>query len=154
LKSFLLLKHTIVGVSMSIVIFAKAPISGYVKTRLVGGAVTPELAAQFYICCAERVIRACSSLGGAVFLFYASRSDDDERRLREWLHPLCLPLTLIPQLQSPSLGNRIHHALNHALALGHERVLLVGTDVPDITPAVLRSALQQLHTHQVGSDGT
>lgn len=64
--------------------------------------------------------------------------------------PLQADLVLQPQLQHADLGARMAHALRHALAAGHRRVAIVGTDVPDLTAEVVLQALQTLDTHQVG----
>lgn len=53
------------------------------------------------------------------------------------------------QLQSEDLGERMAHALRHVQREGHSRALLVGTDVPDLSAAVLQAALAALQTHQV-----
>lgn len=57
-------------------------------------------------------------------------------------------MRLVPQLQEPDLGARMGHAMQHAFALGHQRVAIVGTDVPDLTAGIVRRALLALDTHQ------
>lgn len=62
-------------------------------------------------------------------------------------------MRLVPQLQEPNLGARMQHALQYALNCGHQRVAIVGTDVPDLSSTVVASALQSLDTYQVSRGG-
>jgi hypothetical protein len=57
-------------------------------------------------------------------------------------------LVLVPQLQDPDLGARLHHAMAHAFAAGHQRVAVVGTDVPDLNASLVARALAALDNHQ------
>ena len=71
------------------------------------------------------------------------------------VHSPCLTpqagLVLVPQLQDPDLGARLHHAMAHAFAAGHLRVAVVGTDVPDLTASLVARALATLDTHQASA---
>lgn len=55
---------------------------------------------------------------------------------------------LVPQMQDPDLGARMGHAMQHAFSQGHQRVAIVGTDVPDLTAGIVGRALQSLDAHQ------
>lgn len=59
-------------------------------------------------------------------------------------------MALRPQLQQPNLGARMEHAMRHAFAAGHRSVVIVGTDIPDLTAGLVARALQALRGHQVG----
>ncbi|KAL4436628.1 hypothetical protein ABPG75_003767 [Micractinium tetrahymenae] len=131
----------------AVVVFARLPVPGQVKTRL-AAAVGNEAAAMFYKRCAERVIATLAGLAGAaIYLFYAQ--GEEEAAVAAWLAPLQVPgLTLVPQLQAPDLGARMEHAMRHAFARGHQRVAILGTDVPDLAAGIVARALQALDTHQ------
>lgn len=58
-------------------------------------------------------------------------------------------MTFLPQFQSPDLGQRMQHALEQVLALGHARAVVVGTDVPDLAAAHLSSALRAVECYDV-----
>lgn len=60
---------------------------------------------------------------------------------------------LVPQLQDPDLGARIEHAMRHAFSCRHERVAIVGTDVPDLTSSLVAGALQALDSYQARMHG-
>ncbi len=47
------------------------------------------------------------------------------------------------------LGQRLHEASQSAFEQGVSRVVLIGTDCPDLTPTLLKSAFDILHTNDV-----
>ena len=193
----------------AIVVFARHPTPGNVKTRL-ARTVGDDAAARLYRLLAERIITAAarcvvpyfntklccrhvfahpptrrrllllaerSVAKGACYLFYSK--GEEREAIIHWLEPLQLvrlaaasaglrrcralpPRAPRPptessqgevkyeaQLQSEDLGERMAHALRHVQGEGHSRALLVGTDVPDLTPAVLQAALAALQSYQV-----
>ncbi|HSP58262.1 MAG TPA: TIGR04282 family arsenosugar biosynthesis glycosyltransferase [Halomonas sp.] len=115
---------------LPLAILAKAPIPGKVKTRLV-----PILGAEGACRLHERLLRETLAVALAT---------TSPRRITLWTaldhaHPLFLALadrhgiTLRPQPEA-DLGERMHHALQ---AMG-EPGLLIGSDCPVLTPALLR----------------
>jgi glycosyltransferase A (GT-A) superfamily protein (DUF2064 family) len=88
---------------------------------------------------------ACSVAGAACYIFVSSAAE--EGAVRQWLDPVCPGLRYVPQIASPDLGARLDHALRHVLAVGHRRALVAGSDVPDLSAAVLRAALGALDHH-------
>ncbi|KAL4858107.1 hypothetical protein ACK3TF_001606 [Chlorella vulgaris] len=131
----------------AVIVFAKFPRPGEVKTRL-AASVGNVQAAAFYKHCAEAIIGELASLDSTTLYVFFSRGDD-EAEVAAWLAPLKLAnMRLAPQLQEPNLGARMQHALQYALNCGHQRVAIVGTDVPDLTSTVVASALHCLDTYQ------
>lgn len=131
----------------ALIVFAKFPRPGEVKTRL-AASVGNVQAAAFYKHCAEAVIGELASLASTTLYVFFSRGDD-EAEVAAWLAPLELAnMRLVPQLQEPNLGARMQHALQYALNCGHQRVAIVGTDVPDLSSTVVASALHCLDTYQ------
>ena len=113
-----------------LVIFARAPVPGACKTRLIP-ALGPEGAAQLHAAMVERALQTALASGlGPVELHGAP----------DTAHPFfqglkaSLPLTLVPQIQG-DLGQR----MQAAFASAHGPTLLIGTDAPCITPAHLRA---------------
>ena len=116
-----------------VIVFARAPLAGRVKTRLV-----PRLGAAGAARLQERLIRAAlRSAGGSVELHVAGR------------HAFfrSLKVRLRPQ-RGRDLGERMHHALRGALRR-HRSAVLIGADCPALTPADLHRAVRLL---QGGSD--
>ncbi|MGD0579110.1 MAG: TIGR04282 family arsenosugar biosynthesis glycosyltransferase [Bryobacteraceae bacterium] len=102
-----------------VVLFAKAPISGRVKTRLAleyGDAVALRLHQAFVL-----DVAACASSRFPIEL----HTDVETAAWPE--------LTCPRRLQRPGdLGVRLYAALEEALARGWERVAILGTDAPDL----------------------
>lgn len=123
--------------------FAREPVPGAVKTRLVP-AVTPEQACEIHAELVRHTARVLVTAGlAAVRLDVAGNPE----------HPLfreCLALGVAGvRVQSGAdLGERMLNALRHGLA-AHERVVLVGSDCPQLDRAYLADALAALETGDV-----
>jgi hypothetical protein len=124
-----------------LIVMAKAPVPGAVKTRLVpalGETGAAALAARLL----ERAVRQAAAAGcGPVELCVAP----------DGKHPLIAQLAAAHGLQvtvqgEGDLGARMQRAIGRALA-GGESACLFGTDAPDIDAAMLRAAAACLATH-------
>lgn len=122
-----------------LLIFAKAPIPGRSKTRLagkLGARGAARLQARLTRQTVTTALRArlaplqlwCAPSSAHAF-FAACRRD--------------YPLTLHRQ-HGADLGRRMHHALTRALQ-GCRCAVLIGSDCPTLTPAVLKKAFAVLH---------
>jgi len=122
----------------TVIVMAKAPVAGFVKTRLI-----PALGAAAAAALAERLLahavgEAHAAGIGPVELCCAPDSDHPAfARLAERF-----PVTLTRQATG-DLGARMAQALDRALAVS-DSVLLMGTDLPALTAAVLQQAARAL----------
>jgi rSAM/selenodomain-associated transferase 1 len=126
-----------------ILIFAKAPVPGEVKTRLIP-ACGAEQAALLHAALTERAIETAAAAGYDVVLcgapdtthaFFETCAEDFD-------------ITLADQLPNATLGERMKSALDDALA-EWPRVLLIGADCPALTPRLLKQAAAALSAHDV-----
>ena len=126
-----------------ILIFAKAPIPGAVKTRMIP-AIGAEGAAMLHTALAERVITTACATGFDVVLcgapdvthcFINDCADDFDVDLAE-------------QINSDNLGQRMLHSLNEALE-EWPQVLLIGADCAAFTKKHLLEAAAHLANHDV-----
>lgn len=125
----------------ALIIFAKAPVAGLVKTRLI-----PALGAQGASALAGRLLDHAVHIGmEAGFDYCELCTAPDSRHAAFTRLAASYPLVLTAQGEG-DLGERMHRALSRVLA-DHTRVLLVGTDVPALSPAVLREAMTALDTY-------
>jgi uncharacterized protein len=125
----------------SVIVMAKAPRPGYAKTRLIaalGADGAAALAAQLLD---QAVGQALAAALGPVDLCCAP----DTRHPAFARHALHAQLELSRQVDG-DLGARMAAALARQLAR-HGRVLLIGTDAPDLDAAMLRRAAQALDRH-------
>lgn len=123
--------------SALIVIFAKAPQAGRVKTRL-AGTLGEEGAARLHARLVERTVRmALAADCGPVELHGAPASHSFLRALAR-RHAL----TLRSQGKG-DVGKRMYEAFRHGLRT-HRRMLLIGSDCPAMSAADLRLATRLL----------
>lgn len=120
-----------------IVIFAKAPVPGKVKTRLIpalGAEGAAELAARML---RRTALEALESDVGSVELCMDPPSGHPD-----WMGQV--PLDVIPTPQGEGdLGERLARSAQRVLA-GGERVILIGTDSPDLDRERLATAAAAL----------
>lgn len=121
-----------------IILFAKAPIAGTVKTRLAAD-VGPETAAQLYRTLLRDTVILCTySRLAAVELHVATDSQ----------HPFFMTLakeldiSIVPQCDG-DLGQRMHTALREAFK-NKEFAVLIGSDCPAMSPDYLARAFEKL----------
>jgi uncharacterized protein len=121
-----------------LVIFARAPHPGQVKTRIAAELGGLE-ALEIYRTLAARTIAAArSGRNYGVTVAYSPR--DAEEVMRDWLGA---SLLLRPQ-RDGDLGARMAAAIDDEFARGADRVVVIGTDCPDLTPALIESAFARL----------
>jgi rSAM/selenodomain-associated transferase 1 len=123
----------------AIIVFAKAPIAGAVKTRLI-----PALGAQGAAQLAARMLddalfRAWDAGIGPVELCCAPDAAHPRFRAAE------VSGTVLTLQGDDDLGQRMHRALARALTQ-FSRALLIGTDAPALEPQILREAAASLAT--------
>lgn len=133
----------------ALIIFAKAPIPGQVKTRLCPP-LTPDEAAtlhgSFVLDIVERIRDAIKAARVPVDRFMACAPGPDHVffKILAERHEL----RLLPQ-EGPQLGERMHAAFEAVFALGYTRVALVGSDLPSLPGSFLLDALARLHDHDL-----
>lgn len=110
-----------------IIVFARAPVAGQVKTRLI-----PRLGAEGAARLQRRLIRAALRTARAV-----GPVELHVTRAHSWLRGLGVPLRL---QRGRDLGERMYHALR-----GQRATVLIGSDAPALRAADLRRALRLLH---------
>ncbi|HKQ25222.1 MAG TPA: TIGR04282 family arsenosugar biosynthesis glycosyltransferase [Burkholderiales bacterium] len=126
------------GTDASVLIFARAPVAGNVKTRLIP-LLGEDGAAALYRTLVERALSvARGSAVGPVELWCTPTTDDDfflscSDRFDVVLHPQ----------GDGDLGARMLNAFEDALTRSRH-VLLTGSDCPTLTPSDLRAAARAL----------
>ncbi len=140
-------------VAETLLVFARHPFPGQVKTRLIP-ALGEEGAAELYRNMAVRTVTACRRVrlmrGTTLRVCFAGDSVD---AMAHWLGR---DIAFEPQT-SGDLGVRMKTAFAKAFHEGAGAVLLVGTDCPDLDASVLNEGFEALHHHDLvlgpASDG-
>lgn len=121
-----------------LIVFAKAPVKAQCKTRLIP-LLGENGASEFYKDLLQHCLHTVSQLDSTDIALYVTPHTQ---------HPLLQQLaanyctTLKPQ-QGNDLGERMQHATQQALQTYH-RVVLIGSDCPDITQDYLEQAFAAL----------
>jgi len=136
-------------VSGALVIFAKAPIPGQVKTRLCPTLTEDEAATlhgSFVLDTLERTKAAVGRFKLPLdrFLACAPSSSHVFFKIMEARHGV----TLLDQ-QGQDLGARMRQAFDDLFARGYRQVCLVGTDVPSLPLTHYREAVELLAHHDL-----
>ncbi|GAX83437.1 hypothetical protein CEUSTIGMA_g10862.t1 [Chlamydomonas eustigma] len=132
----------------TVIIFAKLPVPGRVKTRLAAD-VGPQAASDFYKSCSERVIKeVCRCNKMETILYHSSR--DEPSQISAWLKSFA-PKNLHQCAQSSTgdLGDIMYKAMSLEMSKkGVSKVIILGTDIPDINCHILEQAANSLDEYE------
>ncbi|PJJ59511.1 TIGR04282 family arsenosugar biosynthesis glycosyltransferase [Hymenobacter chitinivorans] len=125
-----------------LLLFARHPALGLVKTRL-AHTVGDEEALRVYQELLDHTRAAADGVAAAKTLWLAGEPAASPNFFTDWLG--------YEQLPQPAgeLGQRMQHAFEAAFAAGATRVVIIGTDCPELTSTHLREAFDQLAHHEV-----
>jgi uncharacterized protein len=128
-----------------LIIFAKAPVPGRVKTRLVPPLTYAE-AALFYRRWARDVVQAAVQNGG----FEIEVAYDAHPRYPNpnWLEPQGENLSYFPQVEG-NLGERLQNVFERSFENGLQRIVVIGTDSPGLPMAYIQKGFQALLHHDL-----
>ncbi len=130
--------------SSALIVFAKAPIEGYVKTRLCPPLTTDE-AASLHGSLVLDLLERCQELKGCDRMLAGSPTPD---------HPFFNAMKTrfnIPiwDQVGDDLGARMAHTFQSALGEPYQSAVIIGTDIPAITVQLISSAFKFLQDHDV-----
>lgn len=118
-----------------VIVFARPPVAGQVKTRLAAGVGAARALAVYEALLAH----TCGAVRRAGFDARVHLAGDiPERDL--WSEA---GFTRLPQ-HGADLGERMHEAFRTAFAEGVRKAVIIGTDCPGLTSATLHEAFQRL----------
>jgi hypothetical protein len=126
----------------TLVIMAKAPKPGMVKTRLTESLPSPAVTA-LYRCLLEDTLALAASLTGVEVAVMCPESDQDELA-----HLVGNTVQVVSQ-KGEGLAAGLTSAFRHFTAAGRQHVIAFNSDSPHLAPSVLDSAFELLGTHDV-----
>jgi len=124
-----------------IIIFAKAPVAGRVKTRLIT-ALGAEGAAQL----ARRMLLQTAAEAREVLMAESELCADPDPADEAWDGLLPEGLDYLAGQGDGDLGERLARATGRVIA-GGQRAILIGTDCPALTACRLTQACRELESH-------
>jgi uncharacterized protein len=122
----------------AVALFAKAPVAGRVKTRLVPPLTLEDAARVARASLEDTVRRIAPAVDAPWTLFLDGEPDEATRRLADESG-----LPILPQ-KGPDLGARLRSAFRELRADGARRVLAIGSDSPTLDPERIREAIDSL----------
>ena len=130
--------------SDAVVVFARYPAPGAVKTRLAAD-IGDDAATAFYKSCAEHLFVELDTLprSTARYLFYDGSADLPA--LQRWTRDRFI---LNAQIDG-DLGERMKRAFDNVFVLGATKCALVGTDIPNLTAQHISRAFALLDSCDV-----
>lgn len=121
-----------------LIIFVRNPELGKVKTRL-ARTLGAEAALRIYRFLLEKTRAAALGASLERWLFYSENIPETDEWPRELFHK--------KQQSEGDLGARMEAAFQQAFEAGAEKVLIIGSDCPELTSTILEHALEMLdHT--------
>jgi uncharacterized protein len=120
----------------TLLIFIKNPVPGHVKTRL-ARTVGPEEALRIYRILLDKTRHAALGIALRRWVWYSNEVMPDD----EWS---AADFEKYAQ-QGPDLGARMERAFEQAFRAGARKVLIIGSDCPDIHAGILQQALDTLN---------
>lgn len=119
----------------ALIIIAKYPEKGQVKTRL-NGHLPAEDILKLYISLLNQTVSKLKNIPGAdTFIAFAPATAED--------YFLRFGTGLIP-LNEGDLGARMFRSFNHVFSSGYEKAVLVGADIPDLSVSIIQKAFDLL----------
>ena len=122
-----------------IIIFAKAPIHGHVKTRLAKD-MDASVVLSLYRNFVKDIIDKISDMGHHIKIFYDPPGSESLSLMREWLgdyHEFVLQT-------GSDLGQKMANAFEYVFKHGTRQAVLLGTDFPDLPKEIISDAIQIL----------
>ena len=123
-----------------ILFFTKWPQAGQVKTRL-SKDIGAEHGTRLYTLFVEDLAQGLKRSEAQIICCF--HPAEREEAFRRWLGS---GFRYLAQ-EGQSLGERLEHAFVHAYSLGFGRVIVIGSDSPDLPVSVLNQALENLRSH-------
>lgn len=117
-----------------LIVFAKNLVAGRVKTRL-AKTIGPAAALEVYKSLLQTTQKAAASLEIDTWVFYSDHLEEIP-----WPHAEAFVQ------KGSDLGQRMQNAFNDAFEAGYNSVVLIGSDLPDLSTTILNTAFLKLKT--------
>jgi rSAM/selenodomain-associated transferase 1 len=128
----------------ALLVFVRAPRPGQVKTRL-ARTLGDERAAEFYRLCTDNTLREINRLPREVerYIFFAESVNSCEMNRLTGLG------FKVAVQKGKNLGERLHNAFRKVFENGARKVVIIASDVPDLSAKVMKEAIDGLDNSDV-----
>jgi uncharacterized protein len=122
----------------ALLVFVKYPIEGKVKTRLASG-IGSHWAKEVYSIIASNIVNETLKIKNVnLFCFY---SGEDEAKIKNWVGN---DFIYYPQT-GLGLGEKMENAFKKVFEMGNEKIIIIGTDIPNLNSGIIEHAITKLH---------
>ncbi len=136
-------KNTSKSKTDSIIIFLRYPKNGKVKTRL-AKTTSSEFATNFYKSCAENLVNITKRISSINrFVFFSNENEREE--IKSWLGNKLF----YAHQEGDDLGIRMKNAFEKVFSTGAEKVIIIGTDIPDLSAEIINKAFEYLDSSDI-----
>lgn len=118
--------------SVAIIIFVRTPELGKVKTRL-AASIGNEEALDVYVKLLQHTLEIVQQITADKFVYYADAFLDEDM----WS---AINANRFVQ-QGEGLGDRLQHACSAVANLGYKKMIILGSDCPELSPDIIRKGL-------------
>ncbi|KAF0220337.1 MAG: hypothetical protein FD174_1238 [Geobacteraceae bacterium] len=126
-----------------LIIFAKRPTPGRVKTRL-AATLSAEDAAELYRCMLFDTLAKAKELAGPdKLVFYEPAAG-----AAAYFKGIAAGMETCPQ-EGNDLGKRMENAFKRTLEMGYEAAVIIGTDSPDLPSSFIEEAFAMLESRDI-----
>tara|TARA_B110000003_G_scaffold202314_1_gene200998 strand:+ start:4017 stop:4637 length:621 start_codon:yes stop_codon:yes gene_type:complete len=123
-----------------IIVFVRSPELGKVKTRL-ARSIGDQSALNVYKILLKHTAAVLRDLSFDKVVYFSEKIDNNDF----WENSL-----FEKKLQKGAdLGERMHHAFDTAFNKGYKKVLIIGSDLFDLTSSLIKSAFEALETYDI-----
>lgn len=124
--------------SASIIIFARYPIEGKVKSRL-ALTIGNHHAKEFYKMISEKIISETKQIRNSdKYVFYSE--EVEKEMVKKWLGRSFL----YSHQEGNDLGERMTNAFRKVFSHGANKAIIIGTDIPDLSSEIIKKAIKKL----------
>ena len=129
----------------AIIVFTRFPIEGKVKTRLAKN-MGNKFAVSFFRACAEHTFKELlkvEEMGSDLFLFCSEENEIEQ--VMKWAGNNFK----YNSQQGSDLGIKMYNAFSTVFKEGYKKVIIIGTDAPDVSMNLMQSAISVLDNYSV-----
>lgn len=133
----------------ALIVCTRIPEPGHTKTRMMPDLSPAECVGLHYALLRD-VSALCLELSAYADIFIAHTPGDTT----ELLHLLLRAHATFFTQSGSALGERMYNAMKHVFARGYSQVLMIGADIPEISPEICEHAFELLENSSSTSDPT
>ena len=127
----------------SLIVFLRYPVKGKVKTRL-AKTTSKDFALQWYKSCVDKIIGEINKIPGIETNIFYSESNERDKVIK-WLGSNFI----YSHQEGKDLGERMQNAFFSVFSHNSGKVIIIGTDIPDLNQNIIIDAFERLDTNDI-----